>query len=185
MPVSEATYERVALEAEDDIWEWHCGRLRKKPEMTYLHNDLMNQLMVDIARQVASGAYRFRVNSGRVRRPGSAHFVPDVMVIPRALIRPWRDAPEALEQYDAPLPFVAEVWSRSTGDYDVETKFPEYRSRGDLVIWRIHSYERTVTAWERRPDGTYDERVYRAGRVAIPSLPGVTIELEALFAAGE
>ena len=78
-------------------------------------------------------------------------------------------------------PFVAEIWSPSTGDFDVETKFPEYRARGDAVIWRIHPFERTVTAWVRRADGGYDERALPLGRVAIESLPGVTIDLELLF----
>ncbi|MEP6871059.1 MAG: hypothetical protein ABI939_04320 [Anaerolineaceae bacterium] len=33
-----------------------------------------------------------------------------------------------------PLPFVAEVWLPSTGEYDVDEKFPQYQRRGDLEI---------------------------------------------------
>src|SRR5215217_1665618 len=38
MPISEATFERVALEDPDGKWELHCGRLRGKPGMTTRHN---------------------------------------------------------------------------------------------------------------------------------------------------
>ena len=37
----------------------------------------------------------------------------------------------ALEVFEEPLPLVVEVWSKSTGDYDVEEKLVEYRRRGD------------------------------------------------------
>ena len=74
------------------------------------------------------------------------------------------------------------VWSRSTADYDVNTKIPEYRRRGDLEIWRIHPYERTLTTWRRQPDGSYTETLYREGRVPVVSLPGVFIEIAELFA---
>ncbi|MBA4181238.1 MAG: hypothetical protein C0506_11670, partial [Anaerolinea sp.] len=77
--------------------------------------------------------------------------------------------------------FVAEVWSRSTGEYDVESKFPEYRARGDLEIWRIHPYEHTVTAWRRQPDASYSETFYADGTAEIASLPGVRIPLAELF----
>ena len=66
-------------------------------------------------------------------------------------------------------------------DYDVERKLPEYRARGDLEIWRIHPYDRTLTAWRRQPDGSYLESVYRGGIVPVGSVPGVTIDLDALF----
>ena len=39
-----------------------------------------------------------------------------------------------------PLPLVAEVWSPSTGDYDIDTTAPVYQRRGDLEIWRIHPF---------------------------------------------
>ncbi len=35
------------------------------------------------------------------------------------------------------------------GRVDVESKLPDYRRRGDLEVWRIHPYERTLTAWRR------------------------------------
>jgi Uma2 family endonuclease len=78
-------------------------------------------------------------------------------------------------------PLVVEVWSRSTGDYDVEEKLADYQRRGDLEIWRIHPYERTLTAWRRLPDGSYEETIYRDGIVRPTALLGVEIDLTALF----
>ena len=76
---------------------------------------------------------------------------------------------------------MVEVWSPSTGDYDVDAKLPVYQQRGDLEIWRIHSYERTLTARRRQPDGSYEETIHRGGIVTPVALPGVTIDLETLF----
>jgi Uma2 family endonuclease len=91
-------------------------------------------------------------------------------------------ASRSLETYAAPLPLVVEVWSPSTGEYDLETKLREYQLRSDLEIWRLHPYERTLTAWRRQPDGSYSESRHEAGTVQPIALPGVTIDLDALFA---
>jgi len=66
---------------------------------------------------------------------------------------------------------VAEVWTPSTGEYDVDTKFAEYKLRGDLEIWRIHPYERTLIAWRRQGDRSYSESLYTTGDIAVESLP--------------
>jgi len=58
----------------------------------------------------------------------------------------------------------------------------QYRQRGDEEIWRIHPYERTVTVWRRRRNGGYDESIVRDGNVRLASTPGVTIDVDALFA---
>ena len=76
---------------------------------------------------------------------------------------------------------MVEVWSPSTGAYDVETKLQGYRERGDAEIWFIHPYERTLTAWRRQPDGSYAEETYRGGLVPVASLPGVVIDFDALL----
>jgi Uma2 family endonuclease len=80
------------------------------------------------------------------------------------------------------LPLVVEVWSPSTGGYDIDAKIPEYRRRGDLEIWRLHPFEKTLTAWGRQPDGSYTKRVFQGGTVQPVGLPNVTIDLDALFA---
>ena len=76
---------------------------------------------------------------------------------------------------------VVEVWSPSTGTFDVDTKLPEYQRRGDLEIWRIHPYDRILTAWRRQADGSYTESIYREGTIQPVALPGVVIDLDTLF----
>ncbi|CAA9518521.1 MAG: hypothetical protein AVDCRST_MAG73-41 [uncultured Thermomicrobiales bacterium] len=181
MPVTERTYETVALEDPEGFWELWGGRLREKPGMSWEHGEGMLELGYSLRDQLGRDRYRVRINHARARRSETTVFIPDVAVIPIAYGEPLRGRPGTLEIYDDPLPFVAEIWSRSTGDYDVDAKLPEYQSRGDLEIWRLHPYDRTVTVWRRQPDGSYQESFYRGGVVPVLSLPGVTIDLDALF----
>lgn len=51
--------------------------------------------------------------------------VPDFAVIPAALIRAVRATPGSLDACAAPLPLVVEIWSPSTGEYDIEGKLPQ------------------------------------------------------------
>jgi len=182
MPVSEATYERVALEDPEGQWELVCGHLRSKPGMTTEHNYAMHELYGLLRAQLDRQAYALRVNSGRLRISTGTYYVPDLCVIPREFEqRKLREAPARLEVYEEPLPLVVEVWSPSTGEYDVEDKLREYQRRGDREIWRIHPYERTLTAWRLQPDGSYEVTLYRDGSIQPRSLPGVTFELSGLF----
>ncbi|MEO8541190.1 MAG: Uma2 family endonuclease [bacterium] len=180
MAVSAATYEQVALEDGDTTWEYVCGQLREKPSMTQAHNSVGTLLGFFIQTQLGLDDFRVRINSGRLRTAAGNAYVPDVAVLPSGLLSVPQGI-ETLETYDEPLPFVAEVWSPSTGDYDVEAKFPDYRERGDEVIWRVHPYDRTVDSWVRQTDGSYREAHFDSGVVGIPSLPGVAIDLEQLF----
>jgi Uma2 family endonuclease len=123
-----------------------------------------------------------RTDDARVRRPGGTYFIPDVLVFPVELARPFRDLLDVLEVYDDPLPLIVEVWSRSTGDYDLTEKQAVYKERGDLEIWLIHPYERTLMSWVWQRDSSYRETVDRDGVVQAVALPGVTIDLEQLFA---
>ena len=84
--------------------------------------------------------------------------------------------------FDEPLPLVVEIWSPSTGGYDVDEKLPEYLRRGDREIWRVHPVELTLTAWRRQTDGSYAESIQRAGLLELAALPGITIDIDALFA---
>ncbi len=179
--VSGETYERRALAEPDRKWELRDGVLREKPGMTFAHNWLEMKLGYVLMSQLDWSVYQVRVDSGRVRRPSATYFIPDVFVLPTAYTIPLRDRSDLLEVYDQPLPLVVEVWSHSTGDYDVEEKLAVYRLRGDLEIWSIHPYERTLTAWRRRPDGNYDEAIHRDGVLSPTALPGVEIDLAALF----
>jgi Uma2 family endonuclease len=180
MPVSEATYQQLALEDTEGNWELHCGYLRRKPTMSVDHNRLATRLLIRLANQLDDSEFDVRINMGRVRHSGGSYYIPDVYVIPVELVRPMRGRP-GLEVYEGPLPLVVEVWSPSTGEYDVDTKLPEYQRRGDLEIWRLHPYDRTLTAWRRQPDGSYNESQYTGGIVRPVALPGVAVDLDTLF----
>lgn len=181
MPVSEETYQRVALEDADTKWELHCGRLVEKPPMTTEHNDGIEELFRQLASQLPRDDYAIRTDTGKLRPAPGSIYVPDLFVIPRASVRRLREQPGTFEVYNEPVPLVVEVWSPSTGSYDLNTKVPEYQRRGDLEIWRIHPYQRTLTAWRRRPDGTYTEEVFHGGIIRPIALPDVVIDLDTLF----
>ncbi|MCC7366127.1 MAG: Uma2 family endonuclease [Dehalococcoidia bacterium] len=182
MPVSEATYRALSLEDGDTTWELVCGHLRAKPPMTHAHGDAKSYLAVLLQVQLDRAAYRVHVDSVRTRLPGGSWYVPDLAVVPAGLTLPHLDDPKALDAYADLLPLVVEVWSPSTGDYDVATKLPGYRERGDAEVWLVHPYDRTVTAWRRQPDGSYAESRYAyPAAVPVESLPGVRVELRQLF----
>lgn len=182
MPVSQKTYLQVALEDFEGQWELHCGSLRQKPGMSVEHNHFMTRLFAQLIQQLDEREFTVRSNSGRARRSSESFYIPDVFVVPMELVRRVRNLRRrGLEFYEAPLPLVVEIWSPSTGAYDVDSKLPEYQRRGDLEIWRIHPYERTLTAWQRQPDGSYAESLHRGGMLQPVALPQVTIDLDALF----
>ena len=180
MPVTERTYRKVALEDPNGQWELHGGRLVRKPIMSVDHNRAATRLLIQLARQLDEDEFDVRVNMGTVRRSAESYYIPDVYVIPMELVRPQRGR-RGLEFYAAPLPLVVEVWSPSTGDHDIEVKLLEYQSRGDLEIWRLHPYDRTLTAWRRQADGSYTESSHQGGSIQVMALPNVTIDLDSLF----
>jgi Uma2 family endonuclease len=155
--------------------------LREKPTMSFEHNNALVELGYQLRSQLDPDLYVVRINVGRVRRLDETYYIPDVYVVPVGLTTALRGHPNILESYDAPLPLVSEIWSPSTGAYDVDQKLPEYKRRGDLEIWRLHPFEHTLTAWRRKPDGDYAEVVLHGGLVQPVALPNVTINLDALF----
>jgi Uma2 family endonuclease len=185
MRVTEKQYEQFALEHPDEKWELHCGHLREKPAMTIEHNWAARRLARQLSRQLDENEYDIVVDQARVRRSASRVYIPDIFVVPMEYIRrAFSERPRRLEAYREPLPLVVEIWSPSTGQYDVDSKLPEYQRRGDIEIWRIHPYERTLIAWRRQPDGSYTETVFTEGTVELVGLPGVAIELAPLFELG-
>jgi Uma2 family endonuclease len=183
MPISEQTYRAVALEDPEGRWELACGRLRRKPEMTTEHNLIPRLLVLQLNDRIDRARWLVAEGTARLRTSEGSYYVPDLCVIPWDEINRLRATPGTFEVYEGPMPLVVEVWSPSTGDDDVTDKVPEYQRRGDLEIWRIHPYDRTLTAWRRQPDGSYDEAVYHGGRLRPAALPGVEIDLDALFGA--
>jgi Uma2 family endonuclease len=178
MAVSYETYERLALEDSDTLWELVCGKLREKPPMTQAHNSLAYRLLAQLALQLDKRQFELRMNAPTLKIGSGTYLIPDVAVVPQLGLT---DS-TALENYEGPLTFVAEVWSPSTGNYDVDTKLVEYRERGDLVVWRIHPRERSLITWNRQPDGSYSEAHHTHGTVSIPSLPEVSVDFDSLFA---
>jgi Uma2 family endonuclease len=182
MPISEATYEQVALEDPEGQWELVCGRLRSKPGMTTEHAHVIRDLDRSLWLQLDANAHIVSAGTARLRISTGTYYIPDLCIIPREYERQkLREMPGRLEVYDEPMPLVVEVWSPSTGDYDVEEKLREYQRRRDLEIWRIHPYERTLIDWRLQSEGSYGETLRHGGSVQLAALPNVSIDLDALF----
>ena len=179
--MSEQEYEAFVLSGVEGAWELHDGRLVEKPGVTWEHGGIATFLAHFLLLQLDWSEYTVRVSDIRARKPEDTIFIPDVAVLPIAYGREWVNRPGTLAIMSGPLPLVVEVWSTSTGGYDVDSKVPIYQQRGDLEIWRLHPYERTLTRWVRQADGTYRETVHRGGVVSLAALPGVTIDLDRLF----
>jgi Uma2 family endonuclease len=178
-PVTEETYREIALG--DPKWELHHGLLREKPGMSVAHAHVIDRLQRQLYRQLREHEYRLRSNHARLRISAETYHVPDIAVIPTAMAQAMYEQPNMLDAYCDPLPLVIEVWSPPTGAFDVDEKLAGYQRRGDREIWFVHPYERTLTAWRRQSGGTYARTDYNSGMVRPESLPGVAIDLEALF----
>ena len=180
--ISEREYRDLALHDPDCAWELWDGALVAKPPMSRRHDDVAFFLGHMLQSQLDRAEFRVNVNGGKTRYTGRNYFEPDVIVIPATLVQPFANDPYTFNAYAEPLPLVAEIWSPSTGAYDIAAKIPLYRQRGDREIVFLHPYERFLAAWRRQPDGSYTDQTYRGGIVPFTSLPGVTIDLDALLA---
>jgi Uma2 family endonuclease len=179
--MTEMEYVELLESGVEGSWELHDGKLVEKPGVTWKDGDIIERLGYLLRHQLDWHTYRVRQNEGRVRKPEATIFIPDIAVIPSVYGDELRDR-LVLAIHSDPLPLVVEVWSPSTGSYDVDSKVPIYQQRGDLEIWRIYPYERTLKRWVRQPDGTYSESVHHGGVISPVALPGVTIDLDHLFA---
>ena len=177
--ISEQDYQAFVLSGAEGAWELHDGRLVEKPGMSWKHGGIVMLLGHLLMTQLDRAEYHVFTEL-RVRRPAATVFLPDLMVVPTAYGEDLRDLP-VLAIFSEPLPLVVEIWSPSTGDYDVDAKLPVYQQRGDLEIWRIHPYELTLTSWRRQPDGSYRESLHHDGTIAPVALPGVTSDLNTLW----
>lgn len=178
--ISEQEYIDLAMNDSDHNWELWDGVLVEKPPMSMKHDNVSFLLGHFLQSQLDWRDYRVNVNGGKTRIPRT-YYIPDVVVIPATYQIPFEHDPRSINAFAEPLPFVAEIWSRTTGGYDMAAKLPVYRERGDREIWFIHPYERTLTTWRIQPDGSYRESVYTSGIVSVESLPGVAIDLDALL----
>jgi Uma2 family endonuclease len=184
MPVTMKTFERVALEDPEGMWELHDGCLISKADaMTLEHNDVLLTMMRELMRQLDPDEFEVRPNISRLRYSDQAAYMPDLVVIPRVTIDQARATrARRLESFDEPMALVVEVWSPSTGRLDLRAKLPRYQARGHAEIWLIHPRERTLDAWVRQPDGSYAHARHGAVDTITPAaLPGVRIELGRVF----
>ena len=149
--------------------------------MSFGHNQVTILLSAQLLQQIDLRRFDVRIGHGHVHRPSETYFIPDLFVVPHTRSIPRSAGEDVVDFYRDPVLLIVEVWSPSTGGYDIDAKLPTYRARGDHEIWRIHPYERTLTAWRRQPDGTYAEAVHRGGTIEPIAVPGVTIDLDALF----
>ena len=150
--------------------------------MSITHLTVVMVLGQLLSQQLDVRQFLVLVNDGRLRRTSKRYFIPDAAVISADSVRRLRLAqPQGLGVFDEPLHFVAEGWSPSTGRYDARIKIPTYQLRGDQEIWRVHPFERTVTAWRLRPDGKYDQVEFTGGKVQLHALPQVVIDLDMMF----
>ena len=180
--MTEQEYETFVQSHPDGQWELHDGVLVEKPGMTWRHLDFAFELGHVLRNQLDRDEYRVFVE-GRARRPTDTVFIPDVMIVPIAYGAQFVDSTR-LAIFSDPLPLVVEVWSPSTGSYDIETKIPVYRQRGDADIWNIHPFDQTLGRSVRQPDGSYVESVHRGGVVTLAALPWVEVDLDRLFDTG-
>jgi len=180
--LTEAEYRDLILHDDYVTWELWDGVPREKPLMSAMHGDAVMTLSARLFNQVDRRQFRVRNNHAKARISARNYYIPDVAVIPAAYFGPGWDAPRNPDAYAAPLSLVVEIWSPTTGDYDVDVKLLGYKERGDEEIWYLHPYERTLTIWRRQADGTYAEVVLTGGIVEPASLPGVAIDLDELFA---
>jgi Uma2 family endonuclease len=182
IPVTEEGYVRLALDDPGRPWELRDGLLVEKPGMSFVHGGTVVWLRNDLVRQLDPRRFLVYEDSGRLRRSSRNYLIPDVSVVPTEVFHRHRlESPAALGVFNEAMPFVAEVESPSTGQYDITTKIPIYRQRGDGEIWYLQPFERTLTTWVRQPDGQYAKTVYHGGIVELASFPGVKIDLDALF----
>lgn len=180
--MSEEAYREFALGEPDGRWELVRGHLWERPGMSVTHDHVTMDLVEELLRQLDRTQFRVSAGLARLRVSPDTYYIPDVAVIPTAMMRKLGENPRALDAYAEPVPLVVEVWSPSTGKRDIDPKLPDYQQRGDAEIWFIHPFEQTLAAWRRTPDGDYTKSVYRNGVVRPDSLPNVVIGLRDLFA---
>ena len=179
--VDEGTFLAMAASDPDAKWELWNGVPRARPAMSVEHNRAAVELTVMLHPQLDLDRWELRSQSGYVRWSERNAFIPDLMVLPRSL----GDAQYgsgSVERYGDAMPLVVEIWSPSTGEYDRGVKLAAYKARGDAEVWLLHPVARYLQRWVRQPEGGYVETVHESGTLPLAALPGVSVDLDALFA---
>jgi Uma2 family endonuclease len=184
MPLTQSTFAAVVLEDTDGRWEIFRGKLREKPAMSYGHNRAARVLARQLILQLNPDEFDVLQNAGHVSLADGDSYIPDVAVVPTALAIGLSENQRRFEAYSSPLPLVVEIWSPSTGTYDVGHKTPGYMARGDFEIWRIHPFEREIRIWKRQSSGDYSSSTANSGTISLHAMWDVAIDVESLFVAG-
>lgn len=179
--MTEEAYRAFAASEAGKLVELWDGEPRQKPGMSVEHSGVIGTLGFLLQDQLGWDRYRVRWNIARLRIAPDRYFIPDIAVVPLAAERALRARPGTLDAYDRPLPLVVEVWSPSTGGYDIDEKLAASQRRGHEEIWYLHPYERTLIAWRQQADGSYGRAIYREGFVRPATLAGVEIDLAVVF----
>lgn len=179
--MTEEEFWAFSLKDKAGQWELHRGELVEKSGMSVAHGGVMVRMTELLLPQLDRRVYRLRITHARARRSSDTYYIPDIAIVPTEAVLALMERPESLDAYPEPLPLVIEIWSPTTGRYDIKAKLPDYQARGDREIWYVHPYERTLTAWRRQADGGYSETRYIEGIVRPESLPDVAIDLAQLF----
>ncbi len=180
--LTEAEYIQLVFASPDRQLELYDGEVREKPGVSWEHGNVAFRLGLLLGNQLDFRQFRVATNDWRLRPAPGSLYIPDLVVVPTSYGEEFKERPGTLAIFRDPLPLVVEIWSRSTGDYDVNVKIPEYKRRGDREIWRMQPFEGSITVWRRQPDGSYDETLYREGVIRPASLAGVAIDVAELFA---
>lgn len=97
--VSETTRRRLALADPQGQLELYRGQLRKKPGKSVAHGDVMMRLTEQLLRQLDRGAFHIRVQHARRRVSPDTYSIPDIAVMPTAVVLALREHPSRLAAY--------------------------------------------------------------------------------------
>ena len=187
LPEPHFTYADYAAWPEEERWELIGGRAyAMSPAPRRVHQQIVGALYRQVQNQLEGGPCEGYVSPFDVRLPepleetGKASNVvqPDVSVFCD------REKLDDAGAVGAPA-FVAEIISPSTRRKDRGAKLDLYERHGVKEYWIVDPELRSVEIWLLDENGVYGEAVlHRAeGTVELASVPGVTVDLAALFAA--
>lgn len=181
--ISFRTFAQLALEDAEGRWELVAGAARRKPPGSFVHGALVDALVEQLVPQVRGSLFRLSVNHARVMIDAQHVYLPDLVIVPRALTaRAVRERPHALETYHTSLPLIIDVWTPPTAGFEIDTRFAEYQRAGTEEIWLVHPVARAITTWVRRTNDTYDEVIRAGGILRAARIPDLVLDIDALFA---
>jgi len=103
---------------------------------------------------------------------------PDVAVVKPRKDRYGRSHPTATD-----VLILVEI-SKSTLPYDVDVKVPLYARHGIPEVWLVDLKHNQFRAYRSPSEGRYTDTASKAdpGKVAVPGVPGITVDLSELLA---